>query len=493
MSTWSNAVITNKGIALLSKMIAGNTLQITKAITGAGTVTVSTLPAQTGVTNQKQIMSFWTISYPAAGTCAVPAYITNEGLTEGYTAKQIGIFAMDPDEGEILFFIAQDLGGTAVPAISDMPGFSAEWTFSFKYGRADSVSVTVDPSNTVSQAQLEGYLPLSGGAMTGPISYRGTNVVKSMIRFLNSAQTDGLGISIGGGGVTIVGSGEAPGQYENAVGGADELLILCADGPIEFYAGANNGAGSAKKMTMNADGSLTNTAGFIGVASLAAKLKTARTMRVNLESTSAASFDGSSNIQPGVNGVLPVANGGTGNSSVDTTPVSGSTKMVTSGGVFAALAAKEAKVTGAATTITGSNLTANRAVVSNGSGKVGVSATTSTELGYLSGATSNIQSQLNNRLVKNAGNTVTGDLVFNNTGAARAVGKNRTISGVAYYTEYGIGQVAGKGALNLILHRSGSHVGTLAMNPDAVYYKSANGTTWQALTGPKVIDATTEE
>lgn len=38
-----------------------------------------------------------------------------------------------------------------------------------------------------------------------------------------------------------------------------------------------------------------------------------------------------------VTGILPVANGGTGNSTVDTAPTSGSTKMVTSGGVYTAL------------------------------------------------------------------------------------------------------------------------------------------------------------
>ncbi len=39
-------------------------------------------------------------------------------------------------------------------------------------------------------------------------------------------------------------------------------------------------------------------------------------------------------------GTLPVARGGTGNTSVDTTPTSGSTKMVTSGGVYTALSGK---------------------------------------------------------------------------------------------------------------------------------------------------------
>lgn len=56
---------------------------------------------------------------------------------------------------------------------------------------------------------------------------------------------------------------------------------------------------------------------------------------------------------------------------------------------------RQATITGAATTITSSNLTASRAVVSDSSGKVAVSSTTSTELGYVSGVTSAIQTQLN--------------------------------------------------------------------------------------------------
>lgn len=59
------------------------------------------------------------------------------------------------------------------------------------------------------------------------------------------------------------------------------------------------------------------------------------------------------------------------------------------------LNAKQASVTGGASTITSSNLTASRALISNSSGKVAVSDVTSTELGYLDGVTSNVQSQLN--------------------------------------------------------------------------------------------------
>lgn len=58
--------------------------------------------------------------------------------------------------------------------------------------------------------------------------------------------------------------------------------------------------------------------------------------------------------------------------------------------------AKQAAITGAATTITSSDLTASRALVSDTNGKVAVSAVTSTELGYVAGATSGIQAQITN-------------------------------------------------------------------------------------------------
>ena len=52
-------------------------------------------------------------------------------------------------------------------------------------------------------------------------------------------------------------------------------------------------------------------------------------------------------------------------------------------------------LTGAISTVLTTNLTASRALISNASGKIAVSAVTSTELGYLDGVTSAIQTQLN--------------------------------------------------------------------------------------------------
>jgi hypothetical protein len=60
--------------------------------------------------------------------------------------------------------------------------------------------------------------------------------------------------------------------------------------------------------------------------------------------------------------------------------------------------AKQATITGAATTIVTSDLTASKAVISNSSGKIAVSTVTDTELDYVSGVTSAIQTQLGTKL-----------------------------------------------------------------------------------------------
>ena len=74
-----------------------------------------------------------------------------------------------------------------------------------------------------------------------------------------------------------------------------------------------------------------------------------------------------------------------------------------------ALTSKQDKIVGGASTITEDNLTANRVLVSNSSGKVDVSGVTSTELSYLSGITSKVQDQIDGKVNK-SGDTMTGTL-----------------------------------------------------------------------------------
>ena len=98
------------------------------------------------------------------------------------------------------------------------------------------------------------------------------------------------------------------------------------------------------------------------------------------------------------------------------------------------LNSKQATITGAATTIDTENLTVSRALVSDGSGKVAVSAVTSTEIGYLDGVTSAIQTQLNAKAPL-ASPTLTG------TPAAPTAAVNTNTTQIAT-TAYVVAQIA---------------------------------------------------
>ena len=109
---------------------------------------------------------------------------------------------------------------------------------------------------------------------------------------------------------------------------------------------------------------------------------------------------------------------------------------------------KQSAINGGASTITTTNLTTNRALISNGNGKVAVSPVTSTELGYLDGVKSNVQTQFDGKVSK-AGDELTGELTFENTGAYHAIQKYREVNGKDYGVNVGCGMLGSEGIVSL--------------------------------------------
>jgi len=103
---------------------------------------------------------------------------------------------------------------------------------------------------------------------------------------------------------------------------------------------------------------------------------------------------------------------------------------------------KQATITGAATTVVTSDLTANRAAISNSSGKIAVSTVTDTELGYVSGVTSAIQTQLDNKQATITGSATTIDT--ESLTASRAVISNSSSKiAVSATTDTELGYLSG--------------------------------------------------
>lgn len=137
------------------------------------------------------------------------------------------------------------------------------------------------------------------------------------------------------------------------------------------------------------------------------------------------------------------------------------------------LNSKQGTVSGGASSIISSDLTANRALVSNANGKVGVSNVTATEVGYLSGVTSNIQTQINNKLSLTGGN-LTGsiDVISDDS---KGIGKRRTINGTQYLVNYGCGILGGKGVASVELQQGDTVLGRIEIGDLGVSYVDSSG------------------
>lgn len=112
-------------------------------------------------------------------------------------------------------------------------------------------------------SKLSGYLPLSGGNMTGNIGYEGSKSTIDMITFVdNNADYNGNGICIGGGGLTIIGGGESAREALNqyTYGGAEDMIVA-NDAAISFYSNIQNGWNSRKAGFFDVSGCW-NGAGF---------------------------------------------------------------------------------------------------------------------------------------------------------------------------------------------------------------------------------------
>lgn len=125
-----------------------------------------------------------------------------------------------------------------------------------------NVSWSLSEIGAAASNHTHSYLPLSGGAMTGNISYRGSKATYKMIEFIdNSSDAYGNGIAIGGGGLTIIGGGESADAVKStSTTGGDERLILANDGAIDIYTNCQNGVDKATHIIIDNTGLYSGTA-----------------------------------------------------------------------------------------------------------------------------------------------------------------------------------------------------------------------------------------
>jgi len=107
MADFRGTILTQKGLNLLAKAQAGATLTFTKIKLGDGLWATGTDPYQLNeIISPKMNLPIQHIEVAGDGTVRLRFVLTNIGLTQGFFMREIGIYAQDPDFGEILYAVA---------------------------------------------------------------------------------------------------------------------------------------------------------------------------------------------------------------------------------------------------------------------------------------------------------------------------------------------------------------------------------------------------
>ena len=155
MAEFSSFVITAKGQALMSKLIAGSGTCNFSAIKTSTTVyTQGQLEALTALTNIKQSADISSISRINSASVNIKGALNNTALATGYTVNTIGLYAIDPDEGEILYAVARATQAGYMPPYNSITSSGILFDFVITVGNASNVTVTVNPAAVATQADV---------------------------------------------------------------------------------------------------------------------------------------------------------------------------------------------------------------------------------------------------------------------------------------------------------------------------------------------------
>ena len=188
---------TQQGLALSAKLLSGSTLRLTRVVAGSGStgdpLTASSLP---------QIQQELEMTVPArsGNTVVIPATLTAALASGDYQLTELGVYADDPDEGEILYQVYQ----LSVP-VDIAAGSQTVLRFYLEETVSQDLDVTVvcSPAGLITEADfaLVRNKVLAGVASNEEVHLTAEELVpyiKSLPRMLNSY----LRVYVSGGTIT---------------------------------------------------------------------------------------------------------------------------------------------------------------------------------------------------------------------------------------------------------------------------------------------------
>jgi hypothetical protein len=181
MGVFNTAVVTSRGQALLTKVLAGACEMRFTKIALSDNVPTGDLTAISTLTSIRQSEKLSEIVKKGSSVICRAGF-TNVGITTGYYVKAIGLYAMDPDEGEILYSIST--ADESVILADWMPPLEAGNVISIiidvitALANTDVVNLDVDPTAFVTAQQFNPVKEASENHFKDHDNPHGTNAEK---------------------------------------------------------------------------------------------------------------------------------------------------------------------------------------------------------------------------------------------------------------------------------------------------------------------------
>ncbi|AYO30264.1 hypothetical protein D2962_06205 [Biomaibacter acetigenes] len=158
MGAFGGLILTNKGRNLQAKAQTGVQLNFTKIKIGDGSLSGQSIVDLTNLINTKKELTILGIERLTGGKAKLRSYFTNADIVTGFYWRELGVFAQDPDEGEILYCYG-NAGTNAeyIPAGGGPDVVERYINVITLVGNATNVSATLGSEIYVTQADFDNH------------------------------------------------------------------------------------------------------------------------------------------------------------------------------------------------------------------------------------------------------------------------------------------------------------------------------------------------
>ena len=162
MAAFPTMTLTNAGQALQTKVQAGATLTFTRIALGDGQLNGQPISPLTALISQKASVEVDSVRVVDDSTAQASGFFSNADITTGFWWRETGVFAQDPDMGEILYgYTNAGDAGDYIPTVADTR-IEKYIYCSIAVASATTVDITIPSSDT--------YIPMSQKGVAGGVA-----------------------------------------------------------------------------------------------------------------------------------------------------------------------------------------------------------------------------------------------------------------------------------------------------------------------------------